>query len=292
MSEIPLDVLRKIKKVQIKASKMVSDVLSGAYVSSFKGAGIIFDDVREYDAGDEVRNIDWNLTAKMQTPFVKLYQEERELTVYFLVDVSSSMLFGSSDKNKFDVLIELLAALAFSAVSNNDKIGLVLFDDKVCKYLPPRRGVAHFLRMIREVYVHKDRGNRSSVIEALNFFSRVQKKSCICFLLSDFLFDLEVKGLSALSKKHDISAVNIFDPAEKMIPDVGVTRVKDLETGKDIYIDSSSPEFKSWFAGNEEQKSKELVKLFKKLHIPYLEVSSDSDILRALSLFLSKKKAF
>ncbi|MCH1429979.1 MAG: DUF58 domain-containing protein [Chlamydiales bacterium] len=291
MSEIPLDVLRKIKKVQIKASKMVSDALSGAYVSSFKGAGIIFDDVREYDIGDEVRNIDWNLTAKMQTPFVKLYQEERELTVYFLVDVSSSMLFGSNSKNKFDILIELLAALAFSAVSNNDKIGLVLFDNKVCKYLPPRRGVAHFLRMIREVYVHKDRGKESSVVEALNFFSRVQKKSCICFLLSDFLFDLDIKGLSALSKKHDISAINISDPAEKLIPDMGITKLTDLETGRSVYVDSSQAEFKEWFADYEDEKGKELTKLFKKLNMPYLEASSDSDILRALSLFLNKKKA-
>jgi uncharacterized protein (DUF58 family) len=290
MSKIPIEILKKIRKIQIKASKLVAEALSGAYVSSFKGSGVIFDDVREYVLGDEVRNIDWKLTAKMQTPYVKQYQEERELTVYFLVDISSSLLFGSEDQTKFDLLLDLVAAIAFSAVSNNDKVSLVLFDDEVRKYLPPKRGVGHFLRLIREIYVQKKEGKKTNLSKALEFFSRVQKKSCICFIISDFLTPDFSQGLTALSKKHELLAIRLFDKVEEKIPDIGVVRLQDLETKENVWVDTGDENFVEQFQCHVDERKKTYEKQFKKMKMPYLELATDSDLVRALSLFLSVRK--
>jgi uncharacterized protein (DUF58 family) len=252
MVEISREVFKHIRRIQIRTTRTVNDALAGAYHSAFKGRGMEFEDVRAYQPGDEVRSIDWNVTARMDYPYVKNYREERELTVMLVVDVSASCRFGSGKRRKADLIAEIGAVLAFSAIKNNDKVGLLLFSEKVEKYIPPKKGVRHVLRVIRELLVHQAQHRGTQLDEALNTLGKVQKKQGVCFLISDFLCDAAPSALAITAKRHDLISLCIHDPAEAQLPDLGLLHIQDLETGELGWIDSHDPKLQAQL-GNEHQ---------------------------------------
>ena len=235
---IPKELAKKIRYIQIYTSKAVNDVLAGEYHSVFKGRGMEFDEVREYTPGDEIRTIDWNVTARMGHPFVKRYVEERELTVLFLVDLSASGTFGSVEKLKNEVAAELCALLAFSAIKNNDKVGLIVFTDTIELFIPPEKGVSHVLRLIREVLSFQPKRKRTDIALALDFLGRVTHKRAVVFLVSDFLAERFEKPLGMVAKRHDLVAIPLADPRELGLPNVGLVELEDAETGESVVVDT------------------------------------------------------
>lgn len=234
--------LRKIRKVQLKMERLATDLLAGMYRSTFKGRGMEFQEVREYQSGDDVRSIDWNVTARMGSPFIKLFTEERELTVILLVDISASTRFGSQSELKSSVLNEIGSVLAFSGIKNHDKIGLLLFSDHVEHYLPPAKGSQHVLRLIRDLMAYTGKGKGTSLDIALRFLSTVQKKQCVLFLLSDFIGISNSRNeVSVTAKTHDFIAICIHDPLEQAFPQVGLVQIQDLETDEETLLDTNSP---------------------------------------------------
>ena len=229
---LPREVLRQIRRLQLKARRAVEDLLGGEYHSVFKGAGVAFEEVREYQPGDDVRAIDWNVTARMGHPFIKRFIEERELTVFLAVDCSASHLFGTQAQQKREVAAELAAVVAFSAVSNNDRVGLVQFTDRVERFVPPRKGARHVLRLIRDVLFHRPRRPGTSLREGLDFLNRVQRRRAIVFLFSDFLDEGYELSFKRAGRRHDLIAVRVTDPREEELPAVGLLRVEDAETGE------------------------------------------------------------
>lgn len=238
MSVIPKEIFKNIRRIQITTTKAVNDLLAGSYHSAFKGVGMEFEDVRAYTPGDEVRSIDWNVTARMNFPFVKRFREERELTVMLVVDVSGSLNFGSSDKLKRDFLAELGGVLAFSAIQNHDKVGLILFSDHIEKYIPPKKGVRHVLRVIRELLVFTPTHQKTDISEALGFLAKVQKKRGVCFLISDFITGQFQQQAAIAAKRFDLIAIQVTDPHEIDFPEVGLITLKDPETGKVQLVDA------------------------------------------------------
>lgn len=238
---ISKEILKKVRQIEIRTSHTVDDVLGGAYLSAFKGRGMEFEEVREYEPGDDVRSIDWNVTARMSRPFVKNFREERELTVMLVVDISASARFGSHGPSKKELIAEIGAVLAFSAIKNNDKVGLILFSDVVEKYLPPKKGVRHVLRVIRELLVDTPKGKGTSVIEALKFLQQVQRKRGVCFLISDFIVPPFSQAVNVAARRHDLIGLCITDPHELHFPSLGLIPVQDLETGELSLVDSSDP---------------------------------------------------
>lgn len=238
------EILRKIRKIEIKTKKLSDHIFSGAYHTSFKGKGMSFSEVRQYQYGDDVRSIDWNVTARYNEPFVKVFEEERELTVMLLVDVSKSLDFGSLDDFKRDILAEIAATLAFSAINNNDKIGLILFSSSIELFLPPKKGKAHVLRIIRELLSFQPKEKGTDIQLALQYFQQVIKKKSIAFLFSDFIDDISVyeKILKIVAKKHDFTAIKINDIREKEMTDIGWMFMQDAETGKGKYVDTANIE--------------------------------------------------
>ena len=226
------ELLKKVRKIHIRSRRMVDDVMAGEYQSAFRGRGMEFDMVREYQEGDEVRMIDWNVTARFGHPFVKSYVEERELTVMFLVDISASGKFGTLNQLKKETAAELCAVLAFNAIKKNDRIGLILFSDQIELFLPPQKGRTHVLRVIRELLYFKPVGKRTSINTALEYFNRVIKKRAVAFLVSDFLDSGYFKNLNLTNKKHDVVAIEVFDPREKSLPSLGIINLTDPETGE------------------------------------------------------------
>ena len=232
------EILKKVRRIQIVANRVVNDLFAGEYHSVFRGRGMEFDEVREYQPGDDVRSIDWNVTARVGTPFVKRFREERELTVIFLVDVSASGVFGSQDRSKLDLVVEVAALLMFSALKNNDKVGLALFCDEVVKYLPPRKGKANVLRFVRELIAAPPRAAETRIDNALEFLNRVQKRKAVVFLVSDFMGPSCQKALAMANRRHDVVAITVTDPREHSIPDVGFITLKDAETGELLELDT------------------------------------------------------
>jgi uncharacterized protein (DUF58 family) len=287
---IPKELAKKIRYIQIYTSKAVNDVLAGEYHSVFKGRGMEFDEVREYTPGDEIRTIDWNVTARMGHPFVKRYVEERELTVLFLVDLSASGTFGSVDKLKNEVAAELCALLAFSAIKNNDKVGLIVFTDAIELFIPPAKGLSHVLRLIREVLGFRPKGKRTDIALALDFLGRVTHKRAVVFLVSDFLADNFAKPLGVVAKRHDLVAIALSDPRELGLPRVGLLELEDAETGECVVVDTSSEAIRGEYERLARQRRERLLGLFRSRGIDHIELLSGRDYVRELTLFFRARE--
>ena len=242
---LPKEILKKVKRIEIQTTRIVNEVFSGEYHSVFKGLGMEFSEVREYQPGDDIRHIDWNVTARYGHPFVKIYREERELTVMLIVDLSASQKFGTGERFKTEAAAEITALLTLAAIKNNDKVGLLLFTDRIEKYIPPKKGRNHVLRMIREILYFKPRGKGTNISLALEYFMRVLKKKSVVFLISDFFDNDFSKPLGIMAEKHDLIAVKLNDRLETSFPNVGLLRVRDLETGQETLLDTSSKLFKA-----------------------------------------------
>ncbi len=286
---LPKELARKIRYIEIYTSKAVNDVLAGEYESSFKGRGMEFDEVREYTPGDEIRTIDWNVTARMGTPYVKRFVEERELTIMFMVDLSASGAFGTVDKTKNETAAELTALLAFSAIKNNDKVGLIVFTDTIEMFIPPKKGVSHVLRLIRELITFEPRQAATNISEALDYLARVMHKRCVLFLISDFQADGFQKQLGILGRRHDLIAVSITDPRELSLPDVGLVELEDAETGELVLVDTSSVAVRRQYEGLGQERSQSLDEMFRYLNIDHARIVTGHDYVKDLVVFFRNR---
>ena len=282
---IPKEILKKVKRIEIATRGIVNEVFSGEYHSVFKGRGMEFSEVREYQVGDDIRNIDWNVSARMGHPYVKVFDEERELTVMLLVDVSSSSNFGTSLQMKGEIAAELCAVLAFSAIKNNDKVGLIIFSDKIEKFIPPRKGKKHVLRVIREVLYYKPEDSQTDLNVALEYLSRVIKRRSIVFLISDFLTEQYEKSLQVANKKHDIIAVDILDPREIELPNVGFIELEDAETGETVLLDTSNPNIRTGFFSQTRSKREGREKYFKSIGVDNINIFTDQSYVEPIIKF-------
>lgn len=289
------ELLKKIRKIEIKTKSLSHQIFAGEYHSAFKGRGMAFSEVREYQFGDDVRNMDWNVTARLRSPYIKIFEEEREMTVVLLVDVSPSGIFGTSVKTKRELAAEVAAVLSFSASINNDKVGALFFSSKVEKFIPPKKGRTHLLRILRELLEFKPAGSGTNISEALRFLTNAIKKKCNAFLLSDLL-DVDEgsnpnyeEALKIAVNRHDLSVINIYDERERHLPDVGLIRVKDAESGEERWVDTSSRRLRAyydtWSTGVYEKANR----LFKKFKVDCVSIGTDQDYVKGLiALFKSK----
>jgi uncharacterized protein (DUF58 family) len=271
---IPREILKKVKRIEITTRGLVNDVFSGQYHSVFKGRGMDFSEVREYTIGDDVRNIDWNVSARMGHPFVKIFEEERELTVMLMVDVSRSGNFGTFEQFKGEIATEICALLAFSAIKNNDKVGLIIFTDGVEKFVPPKKGKSHVLRVLRELLYHKPRSTKTDIAGALDFLNHIGKRRSVVFLVSDFIAVNEdyKKALQIANKRHDVVAITLTDPRELELPSVGFIELEDAETGEIFLVDTGDGTIRSGFAQHAGSQQMERDKLFKSMNIDHIDI--------------------
>lgn len=280
--------LKKVRKIEIKTKSLSHQIFAGEYHSAFKGRGMAFSEVREYQFGDDVRNMDWNVTARLRSPYVKVFEEERELTVVLLVDVSSSGIFGTTSKTKRELLAEIAAVLSFSASANNDKVGALFFSSKVEKFIPPKKGRSHLLRIIRELLEFRPQNQGTDISEALRFLTNAIKRKCTAFLLSD-LMDVDgecrpkyEEALKVAVNRHDISVINIYDPVERNLPDIGLVRVKDAETSEQIWVDTSSKAVRDHYAKWGKEVFQQTRVLFNKYKVDSVSISTDDDYVKGL----------
>ena len=287
---IPKELAKKIRYIQIRTSKTVNDVMAGEYKSAFRGSGIEFDEVREYQPGDEVRSIDWNVTARQGRPFVKRFHEERELTVIFMVDLSASGQFGSAQHSKNDLAAELCALLSFSAVKSNDKVGLILFTDRIERFIPPGKGITHAMRIIREVLGFLPNGKETNIPDALDFLVKVIRKRAVVFLISDFLGEGFEKPLRMASRRHDLIAVSVSDTRERSLPDVGLLELEDAETGECILLDTGSAKVRKEYARLAGQQQSSLRSTFRSMDIDQLDIQTNQDYQNALATFFRRRE--
>jgi uncharacterized protein (DUF58 family) len=288
---IPKEIFKKIRRIEIRTRRLVNDLFSGEYHTTFKGRGMEFEEVREYIPGDDIRLIDWNVTARTGVPHVKKFREERELTVVLLVDASSSGRFGTHEQYKEELAAELCALLSFSAIKNNDKVGLIIFTDMVEKYIPPKKGRGHVLRLIREILYFTPEHTRTDIGGALEFFSRVTKRKSVAFLISDFLSQDFHAPLRIANKKHDIVAIKIADPRELEFGNYGLIELEDAETGEVMVIDTSSPEFRSQFAQQAEQATGDMKRSFQIIDLDFIQLRTDrSYIIPLIQFFKMREK--
>ena len=282
------DLLKKVRKIEIKTRALSHQIFAGEYHSAFKGRGMAFSEVREYQYGDDVRNMDWNVTARLRSPYVKVFEEERELTVVMLVDVSRSRLFGTAGSSRKDVLAEIAAVLSFSAIINNDKVGALFFSDKVEKFIPPKKGRSHLLHIIREIIEFEPTTDGTDISEALRYLTNAIKKKCTAFLLSDMI-DVNEDGspryeeaLKVAVGRHDLSVIEVYDPRERNIPDVGLIHIKDSETGKAAWVNTSDRKmrlaYEEWFRNVEQTSSR----LFMKYNVDKVSIAVDDDYVKGL----------
>ncbi|MDI1354804.1 MAG: DUF58 domain-containing protein [bacterium] len=281
------ELLKKVRKIEIKTRGLSSHIFSGEYHSAFKGRGMAFSEVREYIPGDEIRSIDWNVTARFNTPYVKVFEEERELTVVLMVDVSASGAFGTNTQFKQDLITELCAVVAFSAAQNNDKIGVIFFSDKIEKFIPPKKGKSHILRIIRELIEFKPENKRTNLEVALKYLTNVIKKRSIVFLISDFFADTEYKdALKIANKKHDLVALRIIDKTEMELPNVGVIKLRDNETGKLVWADTGDKLFRKQFAVNQLKFEEELKDIFNRSGVDAAKIfTHENYVIPLMNLF-------
>ena len=287
---IPKELAKKIRYIEIYTSKAVNDVLAGEYESVFKGRGMEFDEVREYTPGDEIRTIDWNVTARTGRPHVKRFVEERELTVMFLVDLSASGAFGSIDKTKNEVAAELCALLSFSAVKNNDKVGLIVFTDIAEMFVPPKKGVSHVLRLIRDLLNFKPKEVQTNISEGLDYLGRVTHKRCVVFLVSDFQSEGFEGPLRILAKRHDLIALSITDPREMVMPNIGLVELEDAETGERVIMDTGNARVRNEFEKLGRVHLSRLRDLFRSMGIDHAEVVCGSDYVKGLVGFFRNRE--
>ena len=289
------DLLKKVRKIEIKTKALSHQIFAGEYHSAFKGRGMAFSEVREYQWGDDVRNMDWNVTARLRAPYVKVFEEERELTVVLLIDVSRSGLFGTRGMVKRDMIAEIAAVLSFSAIINNDKVGALFFSDKVEKFIPPKKGRSHLLHIIREVLEYEPQSTGTDLSEALRYLTNALKKRCNAFVLSD-LIDADAdanpryeEAFKVAANRHDISVVEVYDPLEREIPNVGLLNIKDSETGKTAWVDTGSRKVReaygAWFASLRANEDK----LLSKYNIDRVKVAVDEDYVKALMMLFSQR---
>ena len=282
------DLLKKVRKIEIKTRALSHQIFAGEYHSAFKGRGMAFSEVREYQYGDDVRNMDWNVTARLRSPYVKVFEEEREMTVVLLVDVSRSRLFGTSGSNRKDILAEIAAVLSFSAIINNDKVGALFFSDKVEKFIPPKKGRSHLLHIIREIIEFHPTTDGTDISEALRYLTNAIKKKCNAFLLSDML-DVNQDGtpryeeaLKVAVNRHDLSVIEVYDPRERCIPDVGLVNIKDSETGRTAWVNTSDKKmrlaYEEWFRNVGQTSSR----LFMKYNVDKVSIAVDEDYVKGL----------
>ena len=286
---IPKEILKKVRQIEIRTGRLVNDVFAGKYESVFKGRGMEFHEVREYVPGDDIRSIDWNVTARTGSPYVKKFVEERELTVLLMADLSSSGDFGTKNKMKKEIMAEIGAVLAFSAIKNNDKVGLLLFTDHVEKFIAPKKGKAHVLRVIRELLYYKPKGKKTSINTAIEYLGKVLKKKAVIFLISDFMDSDYEKRLRILNKRHDIIAIPISDPRETSFPDVGLIEFEDAETGEVVYLDTADDLLKKEFKKRKYSFIEERNRIFRSVGVDSVEISTDKSYIKPLMLFFRKR---
>lgn len=289
------DLLKKVRKIEIKTKALSHQIFAGEYHSAFKGRGMAFSEVREYQYGDDVRNMDWNVTARLRSPYVKVFEEERELTVVLLIDVSGSRFFGTSDKLKKDLIAEIAAVLSFSASVNNDKVGALFFSDRIEKFIPPKKGRSHLLHIIRDLLEFKPEGNGTDIGCALRYLTNAIKKRCTAFLLSDMM-DVAEDGtpnyedaLKIAANRHDISVINIYDSREREIPDVGLIRVRDAETGRRFWVDTSSKSMRKAYSEWSRGVFDSMTALLRKYRIDTVSISTDQDYVKGLISFFKNR---
>ena len=289
------ELLRKVRKIEIRTKALSHQIFAGEYHSAFKGRGMAFSEVREYQYGDDVRSMDWNVTARLRAPYVKVYEEERELTVMLLVDVSGSRLFGTQARTKRELMAEIAAVLSFSASINNDKVGALFFSSKVEKFIPPKKGRSHLLRIIRELLEFEPQEQGTDIGEALRFLTNALKRRCTAFLLSD-LMDVDAAGnhryeeaLKIAAGRHDLSAISVYDPRERKLPDVGLVHLRDAETGRRLWVDTASAavrrSYEHWGATVDEQADR----LLRRFKVDSVRIATDSDYVKDLIAFFKSR---
>ena len=289
------DLLKKVRKIEIKTRALSHQIFAGEYHSAFKGRGMAFSEVREYQYGDDVRNMDWNVTARLRAPYVKVFEEEREMTVMLLVDISRSGFFGTVGSTKRDMLAEIAAVLSFSAIINNDKVGALFFSDKIEKFIPPRKGRSHLLRIIREIIELKPESSGTDIGGALRFLTNAIKQKCTAFLLSDMM-DTDADGapryedaIKVAAGRHGLSVIKVFDPRERTIPDIGLVNVKDSETGETAWINTSSPKVREAYAKAAQDADMKATKLMRQYQIDSVDISTGSDYVKGLMAFFDRR---
>lgn len=276
------ELLKKVRKIEIKTRGLSQNIFAGEYHTAFKGRGMTFAEVREYQYGDDVRAIDWNVTARFGRPYIKVFEEERELTVMLLVDVSGSLEFGTTQQYKKDIITEVAATLAFSTIQNNDKVGAVFFSDKVEKFIPPKKGKKHVLHIIRELLVLEPESNKTDIAGALKYFTNAIKKRSTAFIISDFMDNGFERTLSIANNKHDVAALQVFDIRESELPDVGLIKLKDAETGERLWIDTGDKRLRKSYKHQWNERQLQLQKIFKQSGVDSVSMSTADDYVRAL----------
>ena len=290
---IPREILKQVRRVEIATRGLVNDVFSGEYHSVFKGRGMNFAEVREYQHGDDIRSIDWNVTARTGTPFVKVFDEERELTVMLVVDVSASGEFGSRSRMKGEVAVEICAVLAFSAIKNNDKVGLIIFSDRIEKFVPPRKGRRHVLRVLRELLYFRPEGRGTDIAGALEYLARVVRRRAVVFVVSDFFDTGYQKALAVAGRRHDTIVIRMGDPRERELPAVGYIELEDAETGEQLTVNVSDPAFREAFDHDVTETRTTLEREFRKTGIDVIEISTDRPYAdRLMRFFRQRAKRF
>ena len=284
------EILQKVRKVEIKTRRLSANIFAGQYHSAFKGRGMAFSEVREYQFGDDVRDIDWNVTARFNRPYVKVFEEERELTVMLLIDVSGSLDFGTEVQTKCDMVAETAATLAFSAIQNNDKIGVIFFSDKIEKYIPPKKGRKHILYIIREMLDFKPESRKTDIKQALEFLTSVSKRRCTAFILSDFYVRQDFEQTLIIgNRKHDIVAIQVYDRRAKELPDVGLMKVVDSETGFEQYIDTGSKKLRMAYSRYWNNRQQSLRETFSKSNVDHISISTGEDYVKSLMILFKKR---
>jgi len=289
------DLLKKVRKIEIRTKALSHQIFAGEYHSAFKGRGMAFSEVREYQYGDDVRNMDWNVTARLRSPYVKVFEEEREMTVMLLVDMSRSGFFGTRGGTKRDMIAEIAAVLSFSAIINNDKVGALFFSDKVEEFIPPKKGRSHLLHIIREIIELKPESSGTDISGALRFLTNAIKQKCTAFLLSDMM-DTDGEGnpryedaIKVAVNRHDLSVIKIYDKRERTIPDVGLVNVKDSETGETAWVNTSSRKVREAFARDAQAADEKALKLMRRYKIDSVDIATDSDYVKGLMAFFDKR---
>ena len=284
------EIIKMVRKIEIKTRGLSSNIFAGQYHSAFKGRGMAFSEVREYQFGDDVRDIDWNVTARFHRPYVKVFEEERELTVMLLIDVSGSLDFGTQKQMKRDMVTEIAATIAFSAIQNNDKIGVVFFSDRIEKYIPPKKGRKHILYIIREMLNFQPESKRTDVKQAVEFLSSVQKRRTTAFILSDFYVRDEFQqSLQICNRKHDVVAIQVYDQRARELPDVGLMKVVDAETGHEQYVDTGSKALRQAYRKYWNSRQSQLEETFNKSNVDHVSVATNEDFVKALMMLFKQR---
>ena len=287
---IPTEIIEKVRHIEIRTRGLVNDIFGGEYHSVFKGRGMSFSEVREYFPGDDIRLIDWNVTARSNLPHVKIFEEERELTVYLIVDISKSGDFGTLDKYKNEIAAEIAAVLGFSAIKNNDKVGLIMFSDKIEKYVPPKKGKSHVLRVVRELLYHKSEGQKTSINNALDFLLKVAKRRSVVFLISDYIDHGYWKSLKIANRKHDLIGIKVSDIAESYIPNLGLLKIHDPESNQEFWVDTSSKSDRLNFSNNQLDASNNFKKECDKIKFDLIQIDTNEDYVDPLMSFFKGRE--